>query len=68
MFNNRVMIKKERFLGLRLTGPLAEALEAYCLKEERSLSSAVRYLVAKELSRLGYLAEENEPKKKTRSG
>ncbi len=68
MFNNRVMIKKERFLGLRLTGALAEALEAYCAKEERSLSSAVRYLVAKELSRLGYLAEESEPKKKTKAG
>jgi hypothetical protein len=68
MFNNRLMIRKERFLGLRLTGALAEALEAYCAKEERSLSSAVRYLIAKELARLGYLAEENEPKKKTRSG
>ena len=55
-------------MGLRLTGALAEALEAYCLREERSLSSAVRYLVAKELSRMGYLAEENEPKKKPRSG
>ena len=55
-------------MGLRLTGSLAEALEAYCMKEERSLSSAVRYLVAKELSRLGYLAEENEPKKKPRAG
>jgi hypothetical protein len=68
MFNNQVMKKKERFLGLRLTGALAEALEAYCLREERSLSSAVRYLVAKELSRMGYLAEESEPKKKPRSG
>jgi len=57
MFNNRLMIRKERFLGLRLTGALAEALEAYCAKEERSLSSAVRYLIAKELARLGYLAE-----------
>ena len=67
-FNNQVMKKKERFLGLRLTGALAEALEAYCLKEERSLSSAVRYLVAKELLRLGYLSEEDEPKKKSRAG
>ena len=64
MFNNRLMIKKERFLGLRLTGALAEALEVYCMKEERSLSSAVRYLVAKELVRLGYLSGENETKKK----
>jgi len=62
------MIKKERFLGLRLTGALAEALEAYCLKEERSLSSAVRYLIAKELSRRGYLSEESEPRKKTKGG
>jgi hypothetical protein len=61
------MIKKERFLGLRLTGPLADALEAYSLKEERSLSSAVRYLVAKELVQLGYLSEEGEPKKKTKA-
>ena len=68
MFNNWLMIKKERFLGLRLTGALAEALEAYCAKEERSLSSAVRYLVAKELARLGYLSEESEPKKKTKAG
>jgi hypothetical protein len=68
MFNNQVMKKKERFLGLRLTGALAAALEDYCLKEERSLSSAVRYLVAKELSRLGYLVEESESKKKPGSG
>ena len=64
MLNNHIMIKKERSLGLRLTGALAEALEEYCRKEERSLSSAVRYLVAKELERLGYLSpEENIPKK-----
>lgn len=62
------MIKKERFLGLRLTGALAEALETYCMKEERSLSSAVRYLVAKELVRLGYLSGENETKKKSKAG
>ena len=62
------MIKKERFLGLRLTGPLAEALETYCLKEERSLSSSVRYLIAKELVQLGYLSEEGKPKKKTKAG
>lgn len=55
-------------MGLRLTGALAEALEAYCMKEERSLSSAVRYLLTRELSRLGYLSEENEPKKKTKAG
>jgi len=55
-------------LGLRLTGALAEALEVYCSKEERSLSSAVRYLVAKELARPGYLSEESEPKKKTKAG
>jgi hypothetical protein len=61
------MIKKERSLGIRLTGALAEALEEYCRKEERSLSSAIRYLVAKELERLGYLSpEEKVPKSKQR--
>ena len=63
MFNNRVMEKKERSLGLRLTGALAEALEAYCREHDRSLSSAVRLLVAKELARQGYLHEETESKK-----
>ena len=58
------MMNKERSLGLRLTGALAEALEEYCRKEERSLSSAVRYLVTKELARLGYLVEHVEPRKK----
>ena len=58
------MMNKERSLGLRLTGALAEALEEYCRKEERSLSSAVRYLVTKELARLGYLVEQVEPRKK----
>ena len=64
MSNNRIMVNKERSLGLRLTGALAEALEEYCRKEERSLSSAVRYLVTKELERLGYLVEQVEPRKK----
>ena len=64
MSNNRIMANKERSLGLRLTGALAEALEEYCRKEERSLSSAVRYLVTKELERLGYLVEQVEPRKK----
>ncbi len=64
MSNNRIMMNKERSLGLRLTGVLAEALEKYCQKEERSLSSAVRYLVTKELERLGYLVEQVEPRKK----
>ena len=58
------MVTKERFLGIRLTGPLAAALEAYCKKEERSLSSAARFLLTKELERLGYLTEEDAPRKK----
>jgi len=49
---------------LRLTGELVEALESYCRKEDRSLSSAVRVLMARELQRLGYLQCEEEPKKK----
>jgi len=52
------MLKKERSLGLRLTGDLAEALEAYSRKEDRSLSSSVRILLTKELERLGYLHPE----------
>lgn len=63
MFNNLFMMNKERSLGIRLTGALAEALEAYCREHDRSLSSAVRYLLAKELARLGYLRDETEPKK-----
>jgi len=58
------MEKKERFLGLRLTGDLAKALEDYCSKEERSLSSAVRYLLSRELERLGYKISENKQQKK----
>ncbi len=56
------MDKKERFLGLRLTGTLAEALDNYCKAEDRSLSSAVRYLLTKELEKLGYMTEENRGK------
>lgn len=52
------MDKKERSIGLRIAGKLAVALEEYCKKEDRSLSSAVRFLLAKELQRLGYLKEE----------
>ena len=63
MLNNCVMPTKERFLGIRLTGALAEALEVYCKKEERTLSSAARFLLTKELERLGYLSEENVPRK-----
>jgi hypothetical protein len=58
---------KERFLGLRLTGSLAEALEEYARKEERSLSSAVRYLLAKELARLGFLEDAKSPAKKPKT-
>lgn len=64
MSNNPIMETKERSLGLRLTGTLATALEKYCNKEERSLSSAVRYLLMKELVRLGYLQEQEAPRKK----
>ena len=59
------MEKKERFLGLRLTGDLVKALEDYCLREERSLSSAVRYLLTRELERLGYKITEGKEKKKS---
>jgi len=65
MFNNRIMEKKERFLGLRLTGDLAKALEDYCVREERSLSSAVRYLLSKELEQLGYKINNGKEKKKS---
>ncbi len=68
MFNNQAMTTKERFLGLRLTGSLAEALEEYARKEERSLSSAVRYLLAKELARLGLLEDVRPSAKKPRTG
>jgi hypothetical protein len=68
MINNHVRIRKERFLGLRLTGPPARALEGYCAKVEGNLSFAVRHPVAKELARLGYLSEESEPKKKPKAG
>ncbi len=67
MLNNSLMTPKERYLGLRLTGELSEALERFCRKEDRSLSSAVRYLVTAELQRRGYLKEEEEPKKKGKS-
>jgi hypothetical protein len=60
------MAKKERFIGLRLTGALAEALETYSEKEERSRSSAVRYLLARELERLGFLSSDNISRDKRR--
>ncbi len=66
MFNNRLMEKKVRYLGLRLTGGLAEALEKYCRKEDRSLSSAVRYLITKELVQLRLLLIDEVPKRKTK--
>ncbi len=61
------MSRKERALGLRLTGDLAEALEEYCRREDRSLSSAVRLLLTRELERLGYLESQTEPKKKAKT-
>ncbi len=67
MFNNTSMVTKERFLGLRLTGLLAEALEEYARKEERSLSSSVRYLLSNELQRLGYLRDEKTVGKKSKA-
>ena len=66
MFDNWLMQKKERYLGLRLTGGLAEALEEYCRKEDRSLSSAARYLITKELVQLGLLPIDEVPKRKTK--
>jgi hypothetical protein len=66
MFDNRLMEKKGRYLGLRLTGDLCEALEEYCRAEERSLSSAVRYLITKELVQLRFLRADEAARRKTK--
>jgi len=63
------MDNKDRFLGLRFTGDLKNALEAYCSAEDRSLSSAVRFLLASQLREKGYLTHKaayspNRPRRK----
>ncbi len=52
------MATKNRFLGLRLTGDLKDAMERYCDDEQRSLSSGARFLLAAQLRAAGYLPKE----------